>query len=94
MITNESKYYLLLNVIPYSGIDLDFHIVKSGSLEEIAKAYSLRERNAKKYFVETFKSIERDLNDAWSFSFDDDKGNTLKYLMCGKDKVRDFVTHI
>lgn len=97
MLKTERKYYLLMNIIPYSGIDLDFYILKSGNFDNISKEYFSRERKANEKYRKTFKNIERDKNDGkdyWSFSYVDDKDNSVKYVLCGTGKVRDFVTHI
>lgn len=97
MLSTESQYYILKNIITNNGINLDFHIVKVGNLDVIIRSYLLLEKRCYDLYTKTFRNIDRvknDRKDYWSFNYVDDKENTIMIVMCGIGKVRDFVTHI
>ena len=96
MLTNEKLYYLLQNVQKGNFVNLDFHIIKvSNDLDIISNLYFKMERKAVEKFRKSFTSINNDTNDGndyWSFDYSDEKGNEITYVLCGYNKVRDFVT--
>lgn len=98
MLTNEMLYYILRNVQKGNIVDLDFHIIKvSNDLDIISNRYFEMERKAAEKFRKSFTCISNDTNDGndyWSFDYSDEKGNEITYVLCGYNKVRDFVTHI
>lgn len=98
MLTNEKLYYILRNVQKGNIVDLDFNVVEvSNDLDIISSRYFAKEQHAAKNYRKSFTSICSDTNDGndyWSFDYSDDKGNEITYVLCGYNKVRDFVTHI
>lgn len=98
MLTNEKLYYILRNIQKGNIVDLDFNVVEvSNDLDMISSRYFEMERKAVEAFRKSFHCYSEDSNDGkdvWSFSYRDDKGNEIKYVLCGNRKVRDFVTHI
>lgn len=97
MLTNEKMYYLVKNVQPMDGfVDLDFNIVEaSKDFELITDHYFELERKAVEDFRKSFRCYSEDSNDGqdvWSFSYRNEKGDDIKYVLCGYRKVRDFVT--
>ena len=97
MLTNEKCYFIVRNIQTRDGFfDLDFNIVEaSKDFESISSHYFKLERKAVERFRKTFFCYSEDSNDGqdvWSFSYRNEKGDDIKYVLCGYRKVRDFVT--